>query len=125
VAKSHNLGWLPAKAVAEKLEKPQAKAPELQYYFVAVRRLKLMQEPLANAKVIKTLQFNDQVERLDQNQSGWSKVRQPASGAVGWVPERNLETTPLKPRRSQKPVRKKLRPAKPTEGQPPPELEIM
>ena len=124
-AKSRNLGWLPAKAVAETLVEPQAKAAPPQYYFVAVRRLTVRREPLVNAAAITLLQFNDQVEKLDQNPSGWLKVRQPASGAVGWVPERYLGTTPRKPPRPEKPRQKKPRPSKPTKTEPQPEPEIM
>ena len=124
VAKSRNLGWLPAKEVAESLEEPQAKA----YYYVNVRRLKLSRQPQAEAEVIKLLQFNDQVEKLDQNPAGWFKVRQPASGAVGWVPGRYLETLPGGYPRFEKP-RKKKPPApsspKPTESEPQIEPEIM
>jgi len=125
VAQSRNLGWLPAKVVAEHLENPQAKAPEPQYYFVTVRHLTLHQEPRLNAEAIKLLQFNDQVEKLEQSPSGWIKVRQPASGAVGWVPERFLGTTPLKFPRFEKPTKKKSQPPKPAEGKTPPEPEIM
>jgi uncharacterized protein YgiM (DUF1202 family) len=125
VAQSRNLGWLPAKVLAEHLEKPQAKAPEPQYYFVAVRRLTLRREPRLNAEAITLLQFNDQVEKLEQNLTGWVKVRQPASGAIGWVPERFLGTTLLKFPRFEKPTKKKPQPLKPADGKNPPEPEIM
>ncbi len=125
VAKSRNLGWLPAKVVAEKLEQPQAKAPEPQYYFVAVRRLTLRREPKANAEAVTLLQFNDQVEKLEQNQTGWLKVRQPSSGGVGWVQERFINATPLKFPKFEKPARKKPPPQKPTETGPPAEPEVM
>jgi uncharacterized protein YgiM (DUF1202 family) len=127
VAKSHNLGWLPAKVLAEHLEEPQAKAPEPLYYFVAVRRLTLRREPLVTAEAVTLLQFNDQVERQDRNPAGWVKVRQPASGAVGWVQERYLEVTPLKYPRFEKPKKKKptAPPAKPAETAPQAEPEIM
>jgi SH3-like domain-containing protein len=124
VVKSRNLGWLPAKVVAEHLEKSQAKAPEPQYYFVVVRRLTLRREPLPNAEAITLLQFNNQVEKLEQN-PGWVKVRQPASGAIGWVPERFLGTTPLKFPRFEKPRKKKSQPPKPADGKTPLEPEIM
>lgn len=124
-AQTHNLGWLPAKVMAEHLENPQAKAPDPQYYFVTVRRLTLRREPLAATEAIKLLQFNDQVEKLDQNPSGWFKVRQPLSGAVGWVPERHLGTTPLQSPPRERPRKKKPQPPGPAEGQTPPEPEIM
>ena len=125
VAQSRNLGWLPAKVVAEHLENPQAKAPEPQYYFVAVRRLTLRREPRVEAEAIKLLQLNDQVEKLDQSPSGWFKVRQPLSGAVGWAPEHYLGTTLLKSPRFEKPRKKKSQPPKPAEGKTPAEPEIM
>jgi uncharacterized protein YgiM (DUF1202 family) len=125
VAKSRNLGWLPAKVLSEKLEQPQAKAPEPQYYFVVVRRLTLRQEPLPNAKAVTLLQFNDQVEKLEQNQAGWIKVRQPASGGIGWVQERFTGTTPLKFPRFEKPVKKQPQSPRPGETAPPSEPEVM
>jgi uncharacterized protein YgiM (DUF1202 family) len=125
VAKSRNLGWLPAKSVAEQLGESQAQEPKPFYFFVTVKGLKLRQQPLVDAAVIKPLQFNDQVEKLDQNPAGWVKVRQPASGAIGWVPGRYLGTTPLKFPRSEKPRKKKPQPPKPVETGPPPEPEIM
>ena len=125
VTKSRNLGWLTAKVLAPKLEEPQAKAPEPQYYFVVVRRLPLRREPLFNAEAITLLQFNDQVEKLEQNPAGWVKVRQPSSGGIGWVPERFLGTTPLKFPRFEKPRKKKPQPQKPTDTGPQPEPEIM
>ncbi len=125
VARSHNLGWLPAQAVAETLEEPQARTPNLQYYFVAVRRLPLRREPLVKAEAVTLLQFNDQVEKLDQHPSGWLKIRQPASGAVGWVQERYLWNTPLKFPRFEKPRKKRPQPEKPSETEPQPEPEIM
>ena len=106
--------------LAEKLEEPQAKAPEPQYYFVAVRRLTLRQEPQDNAKAITLLQFNDQVEKLEQNPAGWLKVRQPASGGIGWVPERFFGTTPLKFPRFEKPGKKKPQPQNPPKPNPSP-----
>ena len=72
---------------------------------MAVRRLKLFGEPRPEAEVVKVLQVNDQVEKLDQNPAGWLKVRQPSSGAVGWVQGRYLESLPVgypRPEKSKK-----------------------
>ena len=98
---SRNLGWLPAKTLAENLEEAQAR-PEKSYLYVAVRRLKLFGEPRPEAEVVKLLQVNDQVEQLDQNPAGWVKVRQPSSGAVGWVQGRYLEPLPVRYPRPEK-----------------------
>lgn len=122
VAKSRNLGWLPARVLAESLEQPQTKGP---YYYVMVRRLKLYRQPQVEAEVVKLLQFNDQVEKLAQNPKGWVKVRQPASGAVGWVQGHYLQSLPGGFPRSEKPRRKKPQPPKPVEAAPQPEPEIM
>lgn len=79
--------------------------------------------------MIKLLQVNDQVEQLDQNPAGWLKVRQPSSGAVGWVQGRYLEPLPVRyprPEKSKKKGRQpQLQPPEPTETQPQPEPEIM
>ena len=41
----------------------------------------------------RTLQFNDQVQKLGETKD-WFKVRQPSSGALGWVSSRDLEALP-------------------------------
>ena len=129
VIKSRNLGWLPAKTLAENLEEAQAKAAEKPYLYVAVRRLKLFRQPRPEAEVVKLLQVNDQVEKLDQNPAGWVKVRQPSSGAVGWVLGRYLEPLPVGYPRPEKSKKRKpqpqIQPPKPTETEPQPEPEIM
>jgi uncharacterized protein YgiM (DUF1202 family) len=121
VIESHNLGWLPAKMLAENLEKAQA--PGKSYLYVAVRRLNLFREPQPKAEVVKQLKVNDQVEKLDQNPAGWVKVRQPSSGAVGWVPGSYLETLPVRFPRGEK--RKRPGHRTPAETEPPSEPEIM
>jgi uncharacterized protein YgiM (DUF1202 family) len=124
VIESHNLGWLPAKMLAENLD--QGKAPEKSYLYVAVRRLNLFREPQPKAEVVKQLKVNDQVEQLDQSPAGWVKVRQPSSGAVGWVQGRYLEPLPVRyPRLEKSRKRGPQPPLQPTEPQPQPEPEIM
>jgi len=118
VVKSRNLGWLPGNTLVESLEELQAQEAEKPYFYVALRRLKLYREPQSEAEVVKLLQVNDQVEKLAENQSGWVKVRQPAGGAVGWVPGRYLETLPVKFPRPEKRKRPRLKPAKPAETEP-------
>jgi uncharacterized protein YgiM (DUF1202 family) len=95
VARSRTLGWLPGAAVSEHLEAAAGK-PEGPYYYVAVRTLKLRQQPALEAEVVKTLRLNDQLQNLEVNPGGWVKVRQPASGAAGWVMGRYLETLPVR-----------------------------
>lgn len=121
VLKSRNLGWLPAKTLAESLEEAQAKKSEKPYLYVSARRLKLYREPQVEAGVVKQLQCNDQVEKLAENPSGWVEVRQPASGAVGWVQGRHLEPLPLRFPRPEKRKKTKPRPTKPAETEPKPE----
>lgn len=126
VIRSRNLGWLPANAMVESLEKSRAQGPAaLPHLYVAVNRLKLLRQPLINAEVIKVLQFNDQVEKLDQTPAGWLKIRQPASGAEGWVPARDLKAAPARHPRPEKPKKTRHQPPKPTENETPPEPEIM
>jgi uncharacterized protein YgiM (DUF1202 family) len=77
---------------------------------VAVRKLSLRAKPSNDSEVIRTLQFNDQVQKLGETE-GWFKIRQPSSGAVGWVISRNLETLPLISPRGVR-FKKELRPFK-------------
>ncbi len=131
VIESRNLGWLPAKVLAENLEETQGKAAAKPYFYVAVKSLKLFRQPRPEAEVVKLLQVNDQVEKLDQNAAGWVKVRQPSSGAVGWVQGRYLEPLMVQYPRPEKSKKRKSQPqvqpqpSEPTKTEPQPEPEIM
>ncbi len=72
---------------------PSKSNPET-YYYVAVSKLILRAKPSNRGEVIRTLRFNDQVQKIGETED-WFKVRQPSSGAVGWVISRDLETLPL------------------------------
>jgi len=127
VERSRTLGWVPAAATADRLEEAAVKPPQ-PYYYVGVKALRLRRQPALAAEVVKTLGFNDQVEELEINPSGWVKVRQPATGAVGWVMGRYLEALPLKALR---PAPRQKKPAAPQseppgpKGTEPPELDVM
>ncbi|MBM4275062.1 MAG: hypothetical protein FJ134_11465 [Deltaproteobacteria bacterium] len=118
--KSRILGWAPSASLAARLEEAQARPPGKLYYYVAVRRLSLRAQPSTQAGVIRTLRFNDQVQKLEEKHPGWFKVRQPSSGAVGWVPGRNLQPQPLISPPGGSPAKKGLKPFKPREE---PQLE--
>lgn len=122
VITSRSLGWVPAAALAEHLEEARQKQPRKPYYYVAVKKLVLRAKPADRAEVVRTLSFNDQVEKIGETQ-GWSNVRQPVNGAVGWVVSRNLETLPSIVPRGE-PVKKKPRPAQP-KAEPAPEPDFM
>jgi uncharacterized protein YgiM (DUF1202 family) len=94
VIKSRSLGWVPASGLTDQIEVAQQKQSRKPYYYVAVRKLILRAKPSNRGEVIRTLQFNDQVQKIGETKD-WSKVRQPASGALGWVISRDLETLPL------------------------------
>ena len=51
-------------------------------------------KPSNRGQVIRTLQFNDQVQKIGETKD-WFQVRQPSTGALGWVISRDLETLPL------------------------------
>jgi uncharacterized protein YgiM (DUF1202 family) len=91
---SRSLGWVPASALTQRIEAAQRKQIRKPYYYVAVKKLILRAKPSNQAEVIRTLSFNDQVEKIGEIK-GWFNVRQPSSGAVGWVIGRDLETLPL------------------------------
>jgi uncharacterized protein YgiM (DUF1202 family) len=88
--KSRSLGWVPAAALTERIEDVQQKQLRKPYYYVAVRKLILRAKPSNRSEVIRTLGFNDQVEKIGETE-GWFNVRQPSSGAVGWVISSYLE----------------------------------
>lgn len=111
VINSRSLGWVPAAALAESREEAQQKQPPKPYYYVAVRNLILRAKPSDRSEVVRTLGFNDQVEKIGETE-GWFNVRQPSSGAVGWVISRHLDTLPLTSPRGV-PSKKKARPSPP------------
>lgn len=98
VEKDHNVGWVPATTLSE--PKPEnappaqaagvsgqgsAKGPAKQLYYVATANLNLRSLPLVSSQVVNTLKFNDRVEKIDQSDSRWLKVRYPVTGAQGWA----------------------------------------
>jgi len=85
-------GWLLSVALSKK---PIINSePPRQYYYVAIRNLGLRAKPWIRDEIIKTLHFNEQVQKIAQNSQGWFKVRLPADGVQGWVLSRYLEHLP-------------------------------
>jgi SH3-like domain-containing protein len=108
--KSRSLGWVQALGLTQNsVEALQQQAPK-PYYYVATKKLILRAQPSASGTVVRTLQFNDQVQKIGETEN-WFNVRQPASGAVGWVFSRYLEPLPLVSPRGV-PTKKNLRPFK-------------
>jgi len=128
VKDGRTLGWVTAAAVGERSAEPVAapeKTPKKTYYYVAVSRLKLRQEPRTAASAVRDLKFNEQLEKLEQNLQGWLKVRHPASGALGWVASRYLTAMPVTAPRRLKPAKKSAPPPPKHKAEPLPELEVM
>ncbi len=140
VEKDGNLGWLPATEVSERKPEtappmraaeparkgstkvpasPQPVANQLSYY-VATASLNLHRLPLVSSQVVKTLKFNDKVEKIDQSGSQWLKVRYPETGAQGWaqgffLADSSLKTPRVFPQHRRTPVK---RPVCPKPGEP-------
>jgi uncharacterized protein YgiM (DUF1202 family) len=111
VISSRSLGWVPAAALAESRADAQQTQLRKPYYYVAIRKLILRARPSNRSEIIRTLSVNDQVEKIGET-DGWFNVRQPASGAVGWVISRYLDTLPVVLPRGV-PSKKKPRPSQP------------
>ena len=94
VINSRSLGWVPAAALTERRADVQQKQLRKPYYYVAVRKLVLRAKPSDRSKVMRTLGVNDQVEKIGEIE-GWFNVRQPSTGAVGWMISRYLKTLPV------------------------------
>jgi hypothetical protein len=62
-------------------------------YYVAVKTLRLFQQPERGAREVGTLEFRTKVEKLAENEDGWMQVRQRETNLTGWVykPRWNLE----------------------------------
>jgi len=54
-------------------------------YYVAVKTLKLLQQPDRSAKEAGSLDFRTKVEKLAENDKGWMQVRQREKNLTGWV----------------------------------------
>jgi hypothetical protein len=116
VISSRSLGWIPAAALTERREDAQEKQPRKTFCYVAVRKLILRAKASNQAEAVRTLGLNDQVEKIGESE-GWFNVRQPSSGAVGWVISRYLETLPLTSPRGG-PAKKKPGPPQPKKAEP-------
>lgn len=114
VLKSRSLGWLPAAYLAERMEDAWIQRPQKPFYYVAIRRLNLRADPSPRGEIIRILPFNAQVQKIGETPEGWYKVRQPASGAVGWVTSRDLNTLPMRSPRGE-PGKERVKPFKPRE----------
>ncbi len=108
--KGRSFGWVPAAALAETSGQAMQQRTLKPFYYVATRELILRAQPSARSQAIRTLRFNDQVQKLEEAKD-WFKVRQPSSGAAGWVLSRYLESLPLISPRDV-PPQKTLRPFK-------------
>jgi uncharacterized protein YgiM (DUF1202 family) len=114
-------GWLPSAALSAQLADTQLKAPAKEYYYVAVKKLDLRAKPWIKDESIRTLKFNEQVQKIAQNSQGWFKVRLPADGVLGWVLSRYLDQLPQaapRPESSSKTRPRILRPRKGTTTEP-------
>jgi len=106
--KGRSLGWVQASGLTGESPEAWQQQPRRLYYYVAIRKLVLRAQPSTMGEVIMTLGFNNQVEKLGETKD-WFKVRQPSSGAVGWVFSPDLEPMPLISPRGM-PTEKNLRP---------------
>lgn len=109
-------GWVPASALTEQIANIQPQQVSKDYYYVAVKKLGLRAKPWVREEIIRTLEFNEQVEKISQNSLGWLKVRLPADGTLGWVMSRYLEPLPLVAPRPAVQTKVKPRPLKPRKG---------
>jgi uncharacterized protein YgiM (DUF1202 family) len=87
-------GWLPAVALDEKPVESKSDQASKEFYYVTLRSLDLRTKPWIKDASIKTLHFNEQVQKVAENSRGWVKVRVPADGVQGWVLSRYLERLP-------------------------------
>jgi len=110
VEKDEVLGWIPGNALSEQAAAAapagRATAPSgtaasppvapPTYLYVAVANLDLHQLPLLSSPAVKTLKFNDKVEKVARSGVVWLKVRYPETGAQGWAQAPTLSDSPSK-----------------------------
>ena len=146
--KDEVLGWIPGNVLSEQAAAAapagQATAPAgsgtagtaasppaapSPYLYVAVANLDLHQLPLLSSQAVKTLKFNDKVERIAHSGFEWLKIRYPETGAQGWVQAPALTPSPSQspkvfPPPKKKRALKRPRGFKPTEPETPQPEEI-
>lgn len=119
--KSRSLGWLPSEVLVKTILETRAQQPQKPYYYVKFARVRLRAKPAATSEIVRTLKFNDQVQKIEEV-PGWFKVRQPSSGAVGWIASPDLNALPsLSPARA-RPTKEKEEP-EPFKPKEEPEIE--
>jgi uncharacterized protein YgiM (DUF1202 family) len=119
--KSRSLGWVPSEVLAETIQATKAGQMQKPYYYVKPERVRLRAKPSANSEIVRILKFNDQVQKIEAA-PGWLKVRQPSSGAVGWIASPDLDPLPgLSPTRV-RPAKEKEEP-EPFQPKEEPEIE--
>jgi uncharacterized protein YgiM (DUF1202 family) len=146
VEKDESLGWLPGNALSEQAapgpagpgalpaesgsEETAASTPAPPpYLYVAVENLELHQLPLLSSQAVRTLKFNDKVEKIAQSGAEWLKVRYPETGAQGWAKAPTLTDSPSKtpkvfPPSRKRRIPKRSRRIKPAEPETPKVEEI-
>jgi uncharacterized protein YgiM (DUF1202 family) len=88
-------GYVPKELLSATVPPPQpirqaAEKPHVPAMYVAVKRLKMREEPNNRAEVVKELEFTQKVEKVGENKR-WIQVRDPADNKTGWVPDWTLE----------------------------------
>jgi uncharacterized protein YgiM (DUF1202 family) len=104
-------GWLPAAALSQKPIENQVETAK-EYYYVTLRNLAVRAKPWIGDESIKTLHFNDQVQKIAENSQVWFKVRIPSDGTQGWVLRRYLNKLPAAAPREELPLKNQTNPAK-------------
>jgi uncharacterized protein YgiM (DUF1202 family) len=147
VEKGESLGWLPGNVLSAQgeagapagqaaaapskagVEEAAISAPPAPppYLYVAVANLNLHLLPLVSSQVVKSLKFNDKVEKIGQSGVEWLKVRYPETGAQGWAQTPTLTASPPKTPKVYPPPKKRrilkrpqrgVKPAEPGTPQP-------
>jgi uncharacterized protein YgiM (DUF1202 family) len=112
------IGWIPNDLISYS---PDLKAKTVPPYHVNISSLPLRVHPSPNSDVLTTLRFNDPVEMLGVGTSGWAQVRDLRSNMVGFVPPRDLSSSPVSHPRSAPRRRAPARQAAPKEEKAPKE----
>lgn len=111
------IGWIPNDLLSYSPDLRSRTGPP---YYVNISSLPLRISASPKSRILTTLHFNDPVEMLGVDASGWAQVRELQTNQVGWVPPRNLSSSPLASPKSSPRRRAPARKAPPKEEPPEP-----
>ncbi len=85
-------GWMTADLLAAIRLAPSSASSKIKYFYVNRPSIELRVIPLESSATTGTVQLNDKLEKLGESPKGWTKVKNPRNGNIGWIATRYLSS---------------------------------